>query len=89
VIEVKNALNEPDYSPDVMAARLLFAALEGLIGPANQTPRDVLISSFDSRVCAAARDAGWPTGLLARPGRTSTGRLPRRPRAATRNCMPM
>ncbi len=69
VIEVKNAPNEPDYAPDALAARLLLAALQDRIGPPGQAPRDVLISSFDRRVCDAARDAGWPTGLLTAPWR--------------------
>ena len=67
VIEIKNVRGEPDYSPDALQARLVVAALEDLIGPAHQTERDVLISSFDPRVCDVARDAGWPVGLLAPP----------------------
>jgi glycerophosphoryl diester phosphodiesterase len=63
VIEVKNSLDEPDFTVQAVAARLVVDLLAELAPLA-----DVLISSFDTASLDVARSAGWPAGLLTRPG---------------------
>jgi glycerophosphoryl diester phosphodiesterase len=63
VIEVKNSLDEPDFTVEAVAAKLLVDLLAEL-APIG----DVLISSFDTASLDVALSAGWPVGLLTRPG---------------------
>lgn len=60
VCEVKNAPGDPDH--DASGQRTLAATLETLV-PAD----DVVVSSFDPIVAAAAREAGLRSALLTRP----------------------
>jgi glycerophosphoryl diester phosphodiesterase len=68
VIEVKNVPGQPDYAADAVSARLLTAALAGLVAARELSGVDLLISSFDPAALDIARDARWPTGLLTVPG---------------------
>ncbi len=63
VCEVKNSPGEPDHDP---SAGLTLAALLSVLEPAD----DVVVSSFDARVAAAAGGAGVRSALLTRPGTT-------------------
>lgn len=63
VCEVKNAPADPDHDP---TSRRTLAALLPLLS----APDDLVVSSFDPTVAAAARSEGLVTGLLTRPGVT-------------------